>query len=157
MAELVPLPRAQVGPFLILGVPKDAPLDTIDAAWAKRLIWARKKQTDTPLEDINWARETLKEPPRRLQADAATLNIDTVTGYLNRLEKEPIDATNQGKPIDVEKDLSQYVPSVTFPDAEQIRKGLPTPEIPRDVPAVSVILRQTVDQPLDPWELFKDE
>src|SRR5688572_1680666 len=67
--KLAPLPRNQVGPFLILGVDKDAPRDAIEAAWAQRLIWARKGQTPVPLEDINWAREVLNDPDRRLRAD----------------------------------------------------------------------------------------
>ena len=58
--KLAPLPRNQIGPFLILGVDKDASKEVIEAAWAQRLIWARKGQFTIPLEDINWARTILR-------------------------------------------------------------------------------------------------
>ena len=63
--ELAPLPRTQVGPFLILGVDKDATKEDIEAGWAQRFIWARRNQIPIPLEDINWARDTLGDsaPP----------------------------------------------------------------------------------------------
>src|SRR5262245_26486560 len=83
--ELVLLPRERVGPFLILGVPKDADAETIDAHWAQRVLWARQGKTRIPLEDIHWAREVLRDPERRLAADAASLNPDTAAGELTRL------------------------------------------------------------------------
>src|SRR5438094_899587 len=68
MLDLAPLPRTQVGPFLLLGLDKDADKDTLEANWAQRLIWARKNQTKAALEDINWAREILSEYERRVRA-----------------------------------------------------------------------------------------
>jgi hypothetical protein len=47
--ELAPLPREQIGPFLILGLDKDAGKDEIEANWARRVIWARKSQVRVPL------------------------------------------------------------------------------------------------------------
>src|SRR5205807_1510662 len=75
--ELAPLPREQVGPFLLLGVAKDADAETIEAHWAQRVLWARQGKTHVPLEDIHWARQVLRDPERRLAADAASLNPDT--------------------------------------------------------------------------------
>ena len=46
--ELAPLPREQVGPFLLLGVDKTAAKEEIEANWAQRVIWARKGQVKTP-------------------------------------------------------------------------------------------------------------
>src|SRR5579884_2182683 len=83
--ELAPLPREQIGPFLILGLDKDADKDQIEANWARRVIWARKNQTRLPLEDINWARETVNDPDKRLRADVTSLNADTSDGTLRRL------------------------------------------------------------------------
>ena len=60
--KLAPLPRTQVGPFLILGVDKSATREIVEAAWAQRIIWARKGLIQTPLEDINWARDVLNDP-----------------------------------------------------------------------------------------------
>jgi len=43
--ELASLPREQIGPFLLLGLDKDADKEQIEANWARRVIWARKNLT----------------------------------------------------------------------------------------------------------------
>src|SRR5205814_8819347 len=73
LLELAHLPREQVGPFLLLGLDKDAGKEHIEANWAERIKWARKQQTNLTLEEINWARELLTDPARRLAADATSL------------------------------------------------------------------------------------
>src|SRR5262245_14669389 len=83
--ELAPLPRDQVGPFLLLGVDKAAPKDVLEKSWAQRIIWARKNQTRVPLEDINWAREALNDLEKRIRADASTFNLDTTDHVLKAL------------------------------------------------------------------------
>ena len=85
--ELAPLPREQVGPFLVLGVPKDADSETVEAHWAQRVLWARQGKSRIPLEDIHWARQMLRDPERRLPADAASLNPDTTGNDLRRLAR----------------------------------------------------------------------
>src|SRR5437764_868423 len=86
-AEPALLPREQIGPFLILGVPKDADDEAIEAAWAQRVLWARQGKTRTPLEDIHWARAVLRDVDQRLAADAAGLNPDTAGDELRRLAR----------------------------------------------------------------------
>src|SRR5881394_572641 len=110
--KLAPLPRTQVGPFLILGVDKDATKDEIEAAWAQRLIWARKGQTPVPPEDINWAREVLCDPERRLRADVVSLTVDTADGTLRKLRQQFLEASAAGQPLDIEPDLSGYQPNL---------------------------------------------
>src|SRR5262249_52753693 len=83
--ELAPLPREQLGPFLILGVGKDADREQIEASWAQRVINARKSQVNVPLEDINWAREVINDAQRRIRADATSLSLDTTDGILRQL------------------------------------------------------------------------
>ncbi len=39
LVDLAPLPRSQIGPFLILGIDKGADRDALEANWAQRLIW----------------------------------------------------------------------------------------------------------------------
>jgi len=154
--DLAPLPRTQVGPFLILGVDKDANREAIEAAWAQRLIWARKNLTKTPLEDINWAREILSDPERRLRADAASLNIDTTDGVLKRLKEKFQGKDKPNGPnllLDVEKNLADYVPPAPEFDIEEVRKLIPVPQVPREVPAVRVILDQFLAEPLDAWSV----
>lgn len=153
--QLGPLPRPQIGPFLTLGVDKDADIEAIEAAWAQRLIWARKNLINIPLEDINWARDALKDHEKRIKADAASLNLDSTDGILKQMRlrfqgKDP--ESGSCKPIDVEKSLADYVPPIAVPPLDEVRQALPLPEIPREVPAVAAILRQTLNDPLDPWE-----
>lgn len=155
LPELGPVQRAHIGPFLLLGVGKDADKEAIEAGWAKRLIWARKNLIDAPLEDINWARDLLSDPVRRVKADAASLNLDTVDGTLKQLQ-ERFQSKGACQPIDVEKSLAHYTPPTPVPDPEEVLAGIPTPQIPHDVPAVAVLLEQFVRQPLDPWNIDID-
>src|SRR2546421_691185 len=80
LLELAPLPREQVGPFLLLGLEKDADREQIEAHWARRVIWARRNQLRVALQDIHWAREVLSDPDRRARAGAGSLHGDTADG-----------------------------------------------------------------------------
>src|SRR6266540_3297825 len=110
--ELAPIPREQVGPFLLLGVDKTADKDQIEANWAQRVIWARKNQIKVPLEDVNWARETINDPEKRVRADTASLNLDTTDGVLRQLADRYADPRTalRCQPLDVEKPLADYTP-----------------------------------------------
>ncbi len=150
------LPREQVGPFLLLGVPKTASAEQIDASWAQRLKWARQKIVTVPLEDINWAREMLKEEGKRIEWDAGSLNIDVTEGVLQRLEARYGGAAANKvtcTPIDEEKSLADYTPDVELPHEEEIRESIVVPEIPREFPAVHHLLQEFVATPMDPWEV----
>lgn len=154
--ELAPLPREQIGPFLLLGVDKDADAGQIEAHWAQRVIWARKNQIRIPLADINWAREQMNDPNQRVRADAVSLNVDTSERTLRGLEEsfgvvEP--AGPRWQPIDLEKPVADYSPPVTVPDAEEVLGGVVLPELPADVPFVEVLLEQWARTPVDPWQL----
>ena len=155
--ELAPLPREQVGPFLLLGLDKTADKETIDAHWAERLKWARKGQSKVPLEDINWAREVLSDIERLIRADAASLNIDTTDGVLAQLAQRY--GVQEGKPtrtwqaLDNEKTLADYRLPTEVPDAASVRAALIVPELPEDVPAVPLLLERLAQQPLDPWAI----
>ncbi len=154
--ELAPLPREQIGPFLLLGLDKDADAKQIEANWAQRVIWARKGQTRIALEDVNWAREVVRDPDRRARADAASLNPDTSAGVLRELAAR-FGVGRAGKvgwqPLDYEQDLRGYAPAVEVPDAQAVGAGITVPEVPRAVPAAARLLEQTVRPPLDPWGL----
>src|SRR3984893_3154737 len=93
--ELAPLPREQIGPFLLLGLDKLADKDEIEAHWAQRVIWARKNQSKVPLENANRAREPLNDRERRIRAHAASLNVDTTAGVLRRLAERYAGKTPQ--------------------------------------------------------------
>jgi len=158
--ELAALPREQLGPFLLLGLDKNADAEAIEASWAQRVIWARKNQIRTPLGDINWAREVINDPDRRVRADLTSLNTDTAAGLLERLA-EAYGAGPRGgpawKPLDVEKQLEDYALPVEVPDAQEVRQAIHVPEVPQETPAVAHLLLQFVQEPLDPWMLSLKE
>ena len=152
--ELAPLPREQVGPFLLLGVEKTASQEQIEANWAQRIIWARKGQIKVPLEDINWAREVLRDVERRPRADACSLNLDTTAGILRQLAQRSGGAQpGPGQVLDGEKALADYVPAVEVPDPDTERAAIAVPDVPQDMPVARKLLEDHVREPLDPWSL----
>lgn len=154
--ELAQLSREQIGPFLLLGLDKDAAPETIEAHWAQRVIWARKNNIKIPLQDIHWAREMIKDPARRLKADAASLNADTTEGILRKLaESFGVEETPRStwEPIDVEKDLSNYTPAAEIPKVEEVRGSITLPPLPREIPVVAHLLEQWIKEPMNPWNL----
>jgi hypothetical protein len=154
--ELAPLPREQIGPFLLLGVDKTAGPEEIEAHWAERVKWARKNQIAISLEDINWARQIINDADRRIRADAASLNADTADGVLRKLEERFGLAAQTGpawQPLDVEKPLRDYTPPVDVPDVNELKAAITVPEVPQEVPAATVLLQKLVEPPLDPWAL----
>jgi hypothetical protein len=157
--ELAPLPREQVGPFLLLGVDKTADKEEIEACWAQRLIWARKGIVRTPLEDINWSREMLQDVDKRVRADTASINLDTTEGSLKRLVKQfgPQDAAPACKPLDAEKALADYTPDVTVPDPAPVQAEIALPPAQIEVPMVRRLLEQLVETPIDPWSVSLPE
>lgn len=149
--KLASLPRNQSGPFLILGVDKDASKETIEAAWAQRLIAARKNQTIVPLEDINWAREIISDPERRLRADAISMTVETSAGTLRQLAERFKQTSGACKPIDIEPVFADYQPTVPSATIDEIRMQVPTPRIPREMPGAPIVLKESIPEPLDPW------
>jgi hypothetical protein len=154
VVELAPLPREQVGPFLLLGVEKTADKEQVEAAWAKRVIWARKDQIRVPLEDINWARAVINDKVKRIRADAASLNLDAADGVLKRLaEQYGGEAPPQCRPLDVEVDFSGYDAPIEKPDAASVRAQIVVPDVPMELPGARAILEEYLRQPLDAWDL----
>ena len=135
--ELASLPREQIGPYLLLGLPKDADKEQIDAQWAERIKMSRRQTLKVPLEDVNWAREMLKEPDKRVRADAASLNSETSDGTLRELTRRYSGKAAVGgsvwQPLDNEKPLADYMPAVEMPDANAIRASLTAPDVPDEV------------------------
>ncbi len=150
LLELAHLPREQVGPFVLLGLDKDASKEDIEAHWAERIKWARKQQTNITLEEINWAREVLNDVARRLSADATTLNLDTGEGSLAAIERR-YTAAPSWEAIDEEKQLATYTLPVEIPDIEATKAAIVVPDVPREFPAAAALLRQIAAAPLDPW------
>ena len=154
--ELAPLPREQMGPFVVLGVEKDADREQIEAACGTRVIAARKNLVKVPLEDINWAREVVNDPERRARAEVTSLNPDTADGTLRRLA-ERYGLADGGNPVwqprDEEKSLADFSPDVEVPSLDEIRAAVRLPELPLELPAIGWLLEQMIQEPLDPWAL----
>ncbi|HEV3144054.1 MAG TPA: hypothetical protein VGZ47_09240 [Gemmataceae bacterium] len=154
--DLASLPREQIGPFLLLGIDKDADNKEIEAHWAQRLIWARAKQIRTPLEDINWAKEMIQDRDRRLLADILSLNSDTLAGetrQLLQLEKHGALEPEETGWVPLEPplpELPELLPD-QLPDTEEVRAGLEIPDIPLELPAIGRMLEEVANAPLDPW------
>jgi hypothetical protein len=154
--ELAPLPREQVGPFLILALPKDADKEIIEAHWAQRVIWARKNQIAVPLEDVNWAREIISDPDKRVRADVASFNLDTTEATLRKLAsryESPRALPGTVGPLDVEKPLTEDAEAFEIPDVLEESQKVRLPEVPDEFPAVELLLEQRIAQPIDPWLL----
>ena len=79
----------------MLGLDKAADKDQIDATGPTGSSGRGAIVIKVPLEDINWAREMLNEPDKRVRADAASLNADTVDGILRRARAPLWEQTGQ--------------------------------------------------------------
>jgi hypothetical protein len=150
--ELAPLPRERIGPFLLLGVAKDSEPEHIESRWAQCVLWARQGKTAVPLGDIHWAREVLRDPERRLAADADSLNADLAGRELQRLaERYHLDATVPvWTPIDPEPIAADAGAS---PDPQSVRASIPAPDVPIELPGVVRWLEDLTRAPLDPWSI----
>jgi hypothetical protein len=154
--ELASLPREQVGPFLLLGLPKDAGKAQIEKNWSDRVKWSRRGQLKVALEDVNWARDVISDVDRRIQADVASLNTDTLDSHLSQMARRYEGESGVGlmwQPLDSEKDLADYVPATEVPKSKAVRDTLTIPELPQELPVARTLLEQMVDGPVDPWGL----
>jgi hypothetical protein len=153
--ELAPLAREKIGPFILLGLEKDASPEEIESHWAHRVIGARKNQIGIALTEVNWAREVLNDPDKRVRADAASLNTDITAGILQDLaHRYGIGPDGPGwKPLDVDRQPGKSTPPVEIPDPEEIHRSISIPEPPDDLPGVKWVLDQFLKEPIDPWDL----
>jgi hypothetical protein len=150
--ELAPLPRDRVGPFLLLGAAKDADPVEIEARWAQSVLWARQGKTTVALGDIHWAREVLRDPDRRLNADVASLNTDIAGDELRHLAQRfhLVEGHPTWTPVDPDPPLLR---PDDVPDGAAIRATLPTPELTIEFPGVSRWLADFGNDAIDPWSI----
>lgn len=147
---IAPLPREQVGPFLILGVPKNADDETIEAAWAQRVLWRGKGR---PLyhSRMSTGAVVLRDPEQRLAADGASLNADIATEELRRLSK--LWGVSPDRPTWQPLDPDPPAETGDVPDPADLRPTVPAPSVPVDLPGVVRWLDEFTRGPLDPWSL----
>ncbi len=151
--ELASLPREQTGPFLLLGLDKTADKEQIESNWADRVRWARKGLLKVPLEDVNWARDMLRDVDSRLRADAFGLNVDLNEAVLARLTRRFGVGGDQGlrwRPLDRESALDGYAPPDDVPDPRELAAAVTLPDLPDELPGVRALLDELAAAPLDP-------
>jgi hypothetical protein len=159
--ELIPLPREQIGPFLLLGLEKTATPVQIEAHWAQRVLWSRKGRIRTPLEDVNWARQALRDADQRAVFESATLNVVLSDGYLHQLaERFGIEGRpgSQTRPLwkpCQEGDAVSEKPLAPgeVPDPQELIESVALPPVDQSFPSVAALLRKAVQSPVDPWSL----
>ena len=91
-----------------------------------------------------------------MRADATSLNVDTTDGVLEHLRQRFQGGDQKSapcRPLDVEKNLANYDPAIMLPDSQEVRLLIPTPQIPRELPAVRVLLEELANLPRDAWDI----
>jgi hypothetical protein len=155
--DLATLPREQMGPYLILGLDKTSSQEDVDVHWADRVRWARRNQIKTPLEDINWARESLSDLEKRIKADLESLNSDTAEGFIAALSRRygavGGKVHRQWQPLDDEKSLAEYSPTVEIPEMSAVRATLVIPALAEEPLGGWMLLEQLASVKLDPWSM----
>lgn len=154
LLELASLPREQIGPYLILGLPKEATRNQIEENWADRIRWVRRNLISIPLGDINWAREMLSTEEKQAQADAASLNTDTASDTLAALLAKYGFASGEiWKPVDVPTPPETNSPAIEIPTPEKILGEIQLRDISHAFPQVPLLLEGMCMKPIDPWAL----
>jgi len=163
--ELAPLARDQIGPFLLLGLDKEATPDQMEGHWAQRVLWARKGRIRTPLEDVNWAREALRDADQRAVFEAASLNVVLTDGYLHNLAErfglegrpgtltrprwQPCQQSAPGTAATTESPANTR----ELPQPGELQAGILLPEPGEEFPAVSRLLEEATKEAIDPWSI----
>lgn len=156
MLEHTELSRELAGPFLILGLEKDADPEQVEAHWAQRVIWARKGALGSALADVNWAREVLKDVDRRVQADLDSPNPDTAAGVMREATRLFGPANGRSlawTPRGDNEPSGEFVPATPIPESDEVRRAIVPPRVPAELPGVFSLLRQMLGDPVDPWAL----
>jgi len=148
------LPWQQAGPFLILGLDKDASSEQVESATRQRLDWIRQGILSCSEEDLNWARDMLLDAEQRIVADAQSLNLDTLDRQWQQL-RDTHDSTDWEHP---HWPIWDYpLPEIPVPSPEQgDANGAktcdpPLPEIPDEIPALSQLIDDWRSRRIDPW------
>lgn len=142
--------REDAGPFIVLGVDKDADTATIEAQYQARLFPARRGELTWSVSDLDWAQEQLSDAERRVAADAESWNIDNAAGdvrRLMRLYRLENNATSW-EPLDPEPPVTLPEPTM---DMAAIMSELQMPDAPLDLPAISAWLANCGSVGANPW------
>ncbi|MBX7104629.1 MAG: hypothetical protein K1X57_11145 [Gemmataceae bacterium] len=138
------------GPFLILGVDKDADAATLAERCADRVESSRRGELRWTENELLAALEQLHTPSRRLVADAESYNPDIASGEVRRLARLfRVDGTPPGwEPMDPEPPAESADTTI---DAASLAASLPAPDVPLELPSVETWLEKYAAAGNDPW------
>lgn len=142
--------REDAGPFLILGIDKDADAAGIEVQYQARLELTRRGDIKWTDSDLAWAREQLVDRDRRTAADADSWNADLASGDVRRLSRlYRTDSLIPGwEPMDPEPPAE--LPQANI-DLDALIAGMETPSVPLELPAIARWLDRCAAIGLDPW------
>jgi hypothetical protein len=148
--------RELAGPYLVLGVDKDVDSDEIEAHYQSQCRAVERGECSWSIDDLEWAKQVLCDPEQRLAADRDSLNPDLASGEVQRLARlYRLDGSPPGwEPMDPEPPIDFSALYVI--DSNALASTVPTPDIPRELPAVKAWLDHFSAAATDPWsmELF---
>lgn len=149
MSDL-PEPRELAGPFLILGIDKDADAATIETRWQSQRDAIERGECQWSIDDLDWAKETLLDTKQRLNADVESLNCDLASGEVQRLLRQyHLNGSPAGwEPIDPEPPME--LPEI---DPTALTNDVSSPQIPVELPAINAWLTQFAAAVTDPWTM----
>jgi hypothetical protein len=147
--DLAPLPKEKMGPFIILGVAKEATPKEIESAFQERLLGIQAGDFPLGEEDIHWAKERLSDPEDRLNADVVSMNAEILNSPIRRMNKSDSenswssrDATTRFN-VTIEEDLQLAIDAIT--------KDLVVPDLEFDVSKLGRLIKESENPSWDPW------
>lgn len=146
-----PADRDDYGPFLLLGVDKDADAATVQSHCVERMRWLDEGAGRFQRADLEWAQGELADAEARLAADLNHLNPDLASGAVGRLTRlYHLDGTPPGwEPLDPEP--TPALPGGGIIDATFAAATLPPPAAPLDFPSLDRWAANLLHVGGDPW------
>lgn len=141
---------SDVGPYIILGIDKDADPATLPEVCARRVEAARAGELTWTEEQIVAALEVLHAPEERLESDVESFNTDIASGEVRRLARlYRVDGGGPAwEPMDPEPPTE--LTELTF-DAAGLAAEAPAPDVPLELPSVETWLTQYAAGASNPW------
>jgi hypothetical protein len=159
--ELAPLPREQMGPYFILGLEKDASHQAIQAQWELRVHHADAYKSGLSTEDFDWAKETLLDPVRRINADLASLNADTTERKVGRLLQEfgwgSTSLAIGWVPLEILPLRDSEGDEGGLSNLDTRREAISLPALEPSFAAIESVLLDETKVPEDPWDWHIEE
>lgn len=145
--------RELAGPFIVLGVDKDADEAAINNHFHLQCLAAARGELQWTQGDLEWARQLLHDSKRRLVADLDSVNADLASGEVNRLSRVyHLDRSTPGwEPLDPEPPMA--LPDTADFDPQAMVDGIAKTDIPVELPVIDAWLQKFAGAVTDPWTM----